>query len=99
MRHKHADLICAWANGEIIETLSCDNIWVVVAKPSWDYTSKYRIQKPCIIYRKFLWKTQFGKITLCVCTADENQNEPRDKWSGFIKWIGGWEEVLIDGNL
>ena len=46
-RHKHADLIIAWANGAKIQWfrygLTC-NTWVDVVNPQWDSECHYRIK-------------------------------------------------------
>jgi hypothetical protein len=52
MRHKHADLIIAWAEGAEIERNHHPGVWVAVRRPDWDEHSEYRIKpekKPDII--------------------------------------------------
>ena len=44
MRHKHADLIIAWANGAQIECLRSDYKWVNAIDPSWLERTQYRIK-------------------------------------------------------
>ena len=54
MRHKHADLIKAWAEGAIIECWKVDDIWSVVENPNWSKTCEYRIKpepKPDVEFR------------------------------------------------
>ncbi len=44
MKHKHADLIKAWADGKQIETWSVRHKkWVKTESPTWNPESKYRI--------------------------------------------------------
>ena len=43
-RHKHADLIHAWAEGAEIEIKGGDGIWYEVSKPAWDIDYKYRLK-------------------------------------------------------
>ena len=62
-RHKHADVIIAWANGEEIEFRhSVSNEWEPEGyTPTWDYWSEYRIKpehKPDI--RVKLWRHDKG---------------------------------------
>ena len=42
-RHKHADLIIAWANGAQIEFLQ-GIAWIEVAHPLWSVATEYRIK-------------------------------------------------------
>lgn len=54
MKHKHYDLILAWANGEKIQTLvprthedsmrGIKNMWMDIAVPSWHDNQAYRIK-------------------------------------------------------
>ena len=44
MRHKHADMIIAWANGAQIQFLNKDNRWNNTTQPSWYECSEYRIK-------------------------------------------------------
>ena len=55
MRHKHADLICAWANGaeiQIYVSKRGDWVWVDTCEPMWLESAKYRINpepKPDVV--------------------------------------------------
>ena len=53
MRHKHADLIHAWADGAEIEWRSkqyTSNEWYPCNNPSWDDIAEYRLkQKPDVV--------------------------------------------------
>ena len=44
--HKHAKLIKAWADGQIIEAQAADGRWTHIAHPSGDEKMKYRIRPP-----------------------------------------------------
>ena len=49
-KHKHAELIKAWADGALIETYSKRyKRWVAAAKPTWDVNTQYRA-KPRFIF-------------------------------------------------
>ena len=57
MKHKHAELIKAWADGAEIEFLSSqDNKWYLTKLPSWEVSKTYRIKqeekKPVV---RWLW--------------------------------------------
>lgn len=49
-RHKHADVIIAWANGEEIQVYEDDG-WYDVSNPGWFIGKDYRI-KPKIVKRE-----------------------------------------------
>jgi hypothetical protein len=45
MRHKHADLICAWANGAQIQTYRpFTEEWIDTLAPAWVEGSRYRVK-------------------------------------------------------
>jgi hypothetical protein len=45
MKHKHADLIHAWADGARIEYLDKQNgVWEETTNPWWEETATYRIK-------------------------------------------------------
>lgn len=49
-RHKHADLIIAWANGEKIQYHSpWENCWID-CDPTWDEDVEYRV-KPKVVHK------------------------------------------------
>lgn len=45
MKHKHAELIHAWAEGAQIETKSIDGSWNSISSPSWGEAFQYRIKR------------------------------------------------------
>lgn len=99
--HKHAELIKAWADGAIIEHFRVGFGWDECSynTPCWSPETKYRIKPKTIRYRIFLWEPQCslttGKKIVCICSEQENQYEPREKWLGFTKWLGDWQEVEV----
>ena len=44
MKHKHADLIHAWADGAKIEYKNALNVWMEVDRPDWSSWVEYRIK-------------------------------------------------------
>ena len=44
MKHKHADLIHAWADGAEIEYKNALNVWMEVDSPDWSSWVEYRIK-------------------------------------------------------
>lgn len=99
--HKHRDLIKAWADGAIIEYYRVGFGWEECSfnTPYWLPETNYRIKPKTIKYRNFLWEQQCGltpgKKIVCICSEQENQYESREKWLGFIKWLGNWQEVEV----
>lgn len=52
MKHKHAELIKAWADGAEIEMKVSEWHWVYIHKPHWDDDVEYRIKpepKPDVV--------------------------------------------------
>jgi len=52
MKHKHADLIHAWADGAQIEYKNALKVWMEVDSPDWSSWVEYRIKpehKPDIV--------------------------------------------------
>lgn len=46
MKHKHADVIIAWANGEKIQCKLPDGSWRDSPRPLWDEYVEYRVKPP-----------------------------------------------------
>jgi hypothetical protein len=44
MKHKHYDLIVAWANGAKIECKDYDRRWYAINNPMWHDHTEYRIK-------------------------------------------------------
>lgn len=91
-RHKHADLIHAWADGAEIEYFHKDKLcWtsVVGNNPCWfDYT-QYRIKriKPktkTVRFRNYLTINNFIAVS------------HMDNPDYFVKWLGDWQEAEVE---
>ena len=54
MKHKHAELIKAWADGAEIEYKVHNGGWVALEHPSWDDHNEYRIKSEQPVVR-WLW--------------------------------------------
>jgi hypothetical protein len=57
MKHKHADLIHAWADGAEIQVYCNDSTWEDVDYPAWGGGIKYRIKpepKPDVVKHFFV---------------------------------------------
>ena len=66
MKHKHADLIHAWADGAEIEFKMPDGRWRITARPTWHVSDEYRIKpeekKPVV---RWLWARK-GGLSYCL---------------------------------
>jgi len=58
MKHKHADLIHAWADGAVIQVKG-QHDWIDCANPMWQSFDEYRVKpepKPdVVLYPKFVF--------------------------------------------
>jgi len=62
MRHKHADLIIAWANGAQIQWKNRNGQWEDMGEPLWNENHEYRIKtepKPDVV-RYYEVHKEFG---------------------------------------
>ena len=91
-RHKHADVIIAWANGAEIEYRShIDGGWVVASEPRWLENYEYRV-KPVKKYKVALIKGADHYTT----TADTETDASFISCSaGFVRWITDWVEYEV----
>lgn len=92
-RHKHADLIHAWAEGAIIQFKLPDEDWKDLdTAPLWKPDGNYRV-KPAVKTIKFRnWLTKSGRISawnLIEGDSVEDYNE-------FKCWIGDWQSVEVE---
>jgi hypothetical protein len=67
MKHKHADLIHAWADGARIEYLDKQNgVWEETTSPWWDEAAVYRVKpKAPVVFEesaRLSWDTHFKMI-------------------------------------
>ena len=92
-RHKHADVIVAWAEGEDVQVWDEDNnCWLDVksysSAPSFNERWEYRIKPPTKKYRVAL----FNGSTY-TSTADTPEDaEFYEKAKGFARWLTDWVE-------
>lgn len=75
-RHKHADLIIAWANGATIQLSKGDSGtggWVDVSDPSWSTACDYRIKpapKPDVVKECYILSTAQNKAGIGVTSTE-----------------------------
>lgn len=96
-RHKHADLIHAWAEGAIIQLEIYPNTWTdcLDNTPLWRSVVNYRIKptKKVIKFRNYL--TKFGAILTYQSDSSllpESIEENKD----FVKWVGDWRQIEVE---
>ena len=91
-RHKHADVIIAWAEGKDVQVWDCDNqkwLDVTVEKPLFTL-DKYRIKPPAKKYRVALFEDTISGNTY-TSTADKPEDaELCEKNQGFVRWLTDW---------
>ena len=91
-RHKHADVIIAWANGAEIERRDTPTKnWRPAPTPGWYEDCEYRV-KPVKKYRVALIKGADYYTT----TADTETDESFISCSaGFVRWLTDWIEYEV----
>lgn len=76
MKHKHADLIHAWADGAEIQHKRRDHQWYDCTSPNWNTNVEYRIKpeekKPVV---RWLWADKYGNITNRMYTESEAKEQ------------------------
>ena len=63
-RHKHADLIHAWADGAQVQVLHCGN-WIDTPNPLWLENNEYRVKpqpKPDVVADAFVPRELVGTL-------------------------------------
>ena len=93
-RHKHADVIIAWAEGKDVQVWDKDTkCWCDVVKsiPFFDKDWEYRIKPPTKKYRMaLLCKSNEEPLTVAANsqrTADSFEFLPH-----FVRWLTDWVE-------
>ena len=90
-RHKHADVIIAWAEGKDVQVWDKNNKrWcdMVLADPDF-MADKYRIKPPAKKYRVAL----FNNGSIYTSTADTQEDvDFFEAARGFIRWLTDWIE-------
>lgn len=88
-RHKHADVIHAWAEGAEVE-YRLDGSWTVTSYPHWLEDCEYRVKPSAKKYRVAL----FGDGTKVYTSTADNQ-ESSNEYEGmhyFVRWLTDWVE-------
>lgn len=85
-RHKHADLIHAWADGAEIQYEAASGDWFSSSCPNWDEPTQYRIKPKTktVRFRNYLDIHNKLKVSL-----DEAP------YPVVNKWLGDWQEIEV----
>jgi len=71
MKHKHADLIHAWADGAEVQYSFGEDVWHDTNRPEWRIDIEYRIKpkekKPVV---RWLWASKAGLTLFGVFSSD-----------------------------
>ena len=90
-RHKHADVIIAWAEGAEIERRDTPTEnWIPAPTPGWYEDCEYRVKPPVKKYRVALFKDCTEGYT---STADTQETgNDYEVMHHFVRWLTDWIE-------
>lgn len=90
-RHKHADVIIAWAEGAEIEyRKSPQYIWNSAEYPGWYENYEYRVKPPAKKYRVALFK-DYGK-SYALAVNSQDYADSIEQRGDFVRWLADWIE-------
>lgn len=94
-RHKHADVIIAWANGAEIEYRETStSLWSWARMPCWYEDYEYRVKPPTKKYRVGLFK--YPSVEAVVSVANSEHDAERYKENEyFVRWLTDWVECEV----
>ena len=93
-RHKHADVIIAWAEGKDVQVWDfTQNEWgdVTTESPTWCEGWKYRIKPPTKKCRVALFESDTSIYYTSTADTLEEANS-HEKGGGFVRWLTDWIE-------
>lgn len=93
-RHKHADVIIAWAEGKDVQVWDkLHGEWgdVATKSPTWRDDWEYRIKPPAKKYRVALFESDTSIYYTSTADTPEDANF-YEKGRGFIRWLTDWVE-------
>ena len=93
-RHKHADVIIAWAKGKDVqvwdEGAKC---WCDVKEAPSFMAEEYRIKPLAKKYRVALFRfSSEAASTYTACTDIQEEADSYEKHRGFVRWLTDWVE-------
>ena len=93
-RHKHADVIIAWAEGKDVQVWDfTQNEWgdVTTESPTWCEGWKYRIKPSTKKCRVALFESDTSIYYTSTADTPEDANS-YEKGRGFVRWLTDWIE-------
>ena len=93
-RHKHADVIIAWAEGKDVQVWDdINDMWDdVTAEAPTFMGKKYRIKPPAKKYRVALFKDVFSGNIHTNTVDIQKDAEFYEKNPAFVRWLTDWVE-------
>ena len=94
-RHKHADVIHAWADGADIQYLRLDGVWDDISFPPLNESNQYRI-KPRIVKREGwvnLYRDRSRALPVTGGEVNRTEDEAKNRGAGCFAIVKvEWEE-------
>ena len=93
-RHKHADVIIAWAEGEDVQVWDLtQKEWgdVTIESPTWCKGLKYRIKPPAKKYRVALLLNDDNE-PYTVSLNSQDYADIMGQRGNFVRWLTDWVE-------
>ena len=98
-RHKHYDVIVAWAEGKPIQVKQEEGYWedwIAWWAPPWQKSTEYRIKPEVMKYRVGLKKLRrHGQSLFVFAEAVLEEAERVEKSKYFVRWLTEWVEVEV----
>ena len=96
-RHKHADVIIAWANGAEIEyRIGSHDSWSKATSPGWHADCEYRVKPPAKKYRVALFRfLSEAASTYTACTDIQEEADSYEQHEHFVRWLTDWIEYEV----
>ena len=92
-RHKHADVIIAWAEGKDVQVWDfTQNEWgdVTTESPTWCECWNYRIKPPAKKYRVALFKCGLESYALAI--NSQAYADTIEQRGDLVRWLTDWIE-------
>lgn len=95
-RHKHADVIIAWAEGAEVECRGQPSRgWSAVINPVWSEDYEYRVKPPTRWYRVALFQNSNNGNYYTVVADTQDDAVCYVDASGFVRWLTVWVEYEV----